>query len=62
MAAIRRTLIATLFIGMTVVAEPPKIGDRAPQFRLPAADGKTVDLKDYAGKKKVILVFYRGYW
>jgi peroxiredoxin len=62
MSAIRRSLIAILFVGMTALAALPKIGDRAPQLRLPAADGKTVELKDYAGKKKVILVFYRGYW
>jgi peroxiredoxin Q/BCP len=47
---------------MTAQAATPKIGDRAPQFSLPGADGRTVALKDYAGKKKVIIVFYRGYW
>ena len=33
----------------------------APQFSLPASDGRTVALKDYAGKR-LVLVFYRGYW
>jgi peroxiredoxin Q/BCP len=47
---------------MTALAATPKIGDRAPEFSLPSADGKTVALKDYKGKKKLILVFYRGYW
>lgn len=32
-------------------------GDRAPEFELDAADGKTVRLSDYAGKK-VVVFFY----
>lgn len=35
-----------------------KVGDRAPDFTLPAQDGKDVSLKDYAGKKAVVLYFY----
>jgi cytochrome oxidase Cu insertion factor (SCO1/SenC/PrrC family) len=42
--------------------DAPKSGSAAPQFSLPAADGATVVLKDYAGKSKLVLVFYRGYW
>ena len=41
---------------------PPKIGDRAPQFSLQSAAGPNVALKDYEGKSKLVLVFYRGYW
>lgn len=33
------------------------VGDRAPAFTLPDADGKEVSLSDYAGKK-VIVYFY----
>ncbi len=50
-------LLSILTLGST-----PKAGDTAPQFSLPDAFGSTVSLKDYAGKSKVVLVFYRGYW
>ena len=36
---------------------PLKEGDKAPDFSLPATDGKTFSLKDLAGKK-VVLYFY----
>lgn len=38
-----------------------KVGERAPDFALPSADGKTVRLSDYAGHN-VLIDFYRGYW
>jgi AhpC/TSA family len=34
---------------------------QAPDFRLQDQSGKTVQLTDFRGKK-VVLVFYRGYW
>lgn len=36
---------------------PLREGDKAPDFSLPASNGKTVSLKDFAGKK-VVLYFY----
>ena len=33
----------------------------APDFALTASDGETVRLSDYRGRK-VVLVFYRGFW
>jgi peroxiredoxin Q/BCP len=50
-----------LFV-VTAFATTPKVGDKAPQFSLPSATGETVALQDYAGKSKVVLVFYRGDW
>jgi thioredoxin-dependent peroxiredoxin len=41
-----------------VVVGLPKVGARAPGFRLPASDGRTIDLKDFAGKQTVVLYFY----
>jgi thioredoxin-dependent peroxiredoxin len=35
-----------------------KVGEKAPDFSLPAQDGSTVSLKDFAGKKSVVLYFY----
>jgi cytochrome oxidase Cu insertion factor (SCO1/SenC/PrrC family) len=42
--------------------ERVKIGDAAPNFTLEDADGKKITLSDFRGKKKIILVFYRGHW
>jgi peroxiredoxin Q/BCP len=36
----------------------PSIGKPAPKFRLPASNGATIDLADFAGKKTVVLYFY----
>ncbi|MGH6653624.1 MAG: redoxin domain-containing protein, partial [Actinocrinis sp.] len=32
-------------------------GEQAPQFTLPDADGKTVSLSDYAGRKVIVYVY-----
>ncbi|MFZ6015951.1 MAG: peroxiredoxin [Patescibacteria group bacterium] len=37
-----------------------KVGDKAPAFTLKDQTGKTVSLKDFAGKNNVVLVFYPG--
>jgi peroxiredoxin len=47
---------------LSVVAATPKVGERAADFSLPSDKGATVSLKDYLGKSKVVLVFYRGSW
>lgn len=36
----------------------PKIGNLAPAFSLPDQNGKKVSLKDYRGKKNVLVYFY----
>src|SRR4249919_3466164 len=36
----------------------PKIGTVALKFKLSASTGETIDLKDFAGKKTVVLYFY----
>ncbi|MBZ5669965.1 MAG: redoxin domain-containing protein [Acidobacteriia bacterium] len=35
-----------------------KVGDRAPDFALPDQDGAIVKLRDFYGKKAVVLAFY----
>src|SRR6201994_3133484 len=36
----------------------PQVGQAAPAFKLPASTGKDIALKDFAGKKTVVLYFY----
>ena len=38
-----------------------KVGEKALDFALPSADGKTIRLSDFAGRN-VLIDFYRGYW
>ena len=61
----RKAIQAVAFLSLILVpglAETPKVGEKAPLFSLPSATGSTVALKDYSGKAKLVLVFYRGYW
>lgn len=39
-----------------------KIGDAAPQFTLPTVSGQKINLKDYRGKKIVVLSFVPAAW
>lgn len=39
-----------------------RVGHPAPDFTLEDVDGSQISLSDYRGKKKVVLVFYRGHW
>ena len=38
----------------------PNVGDKAPDFSLPANDGQTYSLAQYKGQKNVVIVFYPG--
>ncbi len=49
-------------LALTAAASTPRVGEPAPQFSLSDSNGSAVALKDYAGKSKLVLVFYRGYW
>jgi peroxiredoxin Q/BCP len=40
------------------VQSPIKVGDTAPDFSLPSQSGAMVSLKDFVGKKVVVLYFY----
>ncbi len=39
-----------------------QVGQPAPDFTLESMDGNPVTLSDFRGKKRVVLVFYRGHW
>jgi peroxiredoxin len=36
----------------------PRVGEKAPDFTLPVSREQNVSLKDYRGKKNVLLAFY----
>lgn len=38
-----------------------ELGDRAPDFALPSADGGRLHLSDYRDERDVVLVFNRGF-
>ena len=39
-----------------------KVGDKAPDFNLPAIDGSRIRLSEYLGKKNVVLTFVPAAW
>ena len=41
-----------------LAAAEPKVGDKAPDFKLPGSDGKSYSLKDFAGKKAVVIAWF----
>ena len=36
----------------------PNVGERAPDFTLPVTRDQNISLKDFLGKKNVVLAFY----
>jgi peroxiredoxin len=56
-----RSFSLVCLLVLAALGSTPKVGERAPQFTLTSSNGSTVELKSYAGKK-LVLVFYRGYW
>jgi peroxiredoxin Q/BCP len=53
-------LCSTLALAVTA-AEPPKFGDKAPDFTLKTLDDQTVHLSDLTAKGNVVLVVLRGW-
>lgn len=43
---------------MSTEIKKVQVGDKAPDFSLPTANGKEVSLKDFIGKSAVVLYFY----
>lgn len=57
----RRFLCLTAFlvgIGIPGASEALQVGDRAPDFSLPDHTGRVVHLRDFLGKRHVVLAFY----
>lgn len=65
-----RTLISVfislvIFIQIAIAQGQPEgifLGARAPEFKGVDQFGRTVQLREEAKKRPVVLVFYRGYW
>lgn len=54
--------LATFLISVDVRgAEPPKVGDKAPNFSLKTLDEQTVHLDELTSKRTVVLVVLRGW-
>jgi len=56
-------LLLVTAAALTAQTSPPpsstlKVGDFAPEFTLPATDGKKVTLSQFRGKKNVVLAFF----
>jgi peroxiredoxin Q/BCP len=45
-------------VGAMAQTKELAVGDPAPDFSLPASDGKTYKLSDFKGKKAVVLAWF----
>ena len=51
-------LLLAVGLGLASGALAVEVGDKAPEFKLPATTGLDVSLNDFRGKKWVFLEFY----
>jgi peroxiredoxin Q/BCP len=51
-------LILASLLGTTLVTSAVEVGEKAPDFKLPATTGVDVSLSDFRGKKWVLVEFY----
>jgi peroxiredoxin len=49
-------------LSLAARTEALEVGDKAPDFELPATTGGTIRLSDYLGKKMVLVEFYHTDW
>jgi peroxiredoxin Q/BCP len=64
MARWLRLLAATAFAGLagtTAFAQDLKVGDKAPDFKLPGSDGKTYSLAEQKGRTVVLAWFPKAF-
>jgi len=52
------TLALMMLVGTAAPAAELNVGDKAPDFKLAASDGKTYHLADYKGKKAVVVAWF----
>ena len=53
-------LLLAGLLGATRVSSAIEVGEKAPDFKLPATTGLDISLSDFRGKKWVFLEFYGG--
>jgi len=54
-------LLSSVLLGLGVCpVRALQVGDKAPDFALPATTAEAIKLADYVGKKPVVLFFYIG--
>ena len=56
-------LAATVVVALAILVGPaaaagPQVGDKAPDFTLPATTGESISLRQFRGKRVVLLEFY----
>jgi cytochrome oxidase Cu insertion factor (SCO1/SenC/PrrC family) len=51
-------LSAALLLLSSIPAMALQVGDKAPDFSLPATTAEKISLADFAGKKSVVVFFY----
>ena len=51
------TMLSVAFAAVAY-ADAPKVGDKAPDFKLKGSDGKDYSLSDFAGKKAVVIAWF----
>lgn len=65
MVRISRWLVAAIGVGVLSMAlasaQEPQVGDKAPDFKLQASDGKTYSLADLKGKAVVLAWFPKAF-
>jgi mycoredoxin-dependent peroxiredoxin len=50
--------VRNIFVEEGVFMAMPNVGTKAPEFTLPVSREQNVSLKDYEGKKNIVLAFY----
>ena len=58
LTAVMLTALLTLPVEVAAV----QVGDRAPDFKLPATTGGMTKLSDFRGKQMVLIEFYHADW
>jgi peroxiredoxin Q/BCP len=57
-ALVKTLVLGLLFVGQMALGGDLKVGDMAPDFTLPASDGKTYRLADFRGKQAVVVAWF----